>query len=213
MTNRTYILPLLLRIWHWSNALLMILLMISGINLHFSYLPVTIMSFELSIAVHNVSGITLSVLYILYLLWNGYTGNWRQYVPKLNGLTDNINRQNYFVMRGIFKGDPPPVLPTQEHKYNVVQQITYFLVMYGAMPLLIITGLVFFFPEVAPESLFDFNGMVLVAISHYVTGFVFVMFMIGHIYMGTMGITVSAGIKMMITGWHDHHSRKIQKND
>jgi thiosulfate reductase cytochrome b subunit len=216
MTDRTYILPVLLRVWHWLNALLMILLMISGVGLHFTDLSVTIMSFELSRTVHNVAGISLCVLYHLYLLWSLHTGNWRQYVPNWNGLIANIDRQNDFVLRGIFKGEAPPVLPTPEQKYNAIQQIAYLVVMFGAMPLLMITGIAFFFPELVPETLFGFYGLVPIAISHTVLGFFFAMFTLGHIYMGTMGVTVGAGFKMMITGWHDHHSPKIneiKKND
>ena len=213
MTNRTYILPLWLRIWHWLNALLMILLMVSGASLHFTDPSLPLMPFEMARTVHNVSGITLSVLYIMYLLWNAHTGNWRQYVPDLGKLVDNINRQNAFVARGIFKGEPPPVVPTPEQKYNALQQITYLLVMYVAMPLLVITGIAFLFPELAPETLFGFYGLVTVAVSHYVVGFLLVMFMLGHIYMGTMGVTASAGFKMMINGWHDHPPHKTEKKE
>ncbi|CCQ73592.1 cytochrome b/b6 domain-containing protein [Magnetospira sp. QH-2] len=212
MTDRTYILPLWLRLWHWSNALLMLLLMISGAALHFTDSPVPILPFELARTVHNVAGIVLAVLYALFLLWNAQTGNWRQYLPDLGNLADNINRQNAFVASGIFKGEQPPVLPTPELKYNALQQITYLLVMYGAMPILTITGIAFFFPELVPETLFGFYGLVPIAVGHYVIGFLLSMFMLGHIYMGTMGITASAGFKMMITGWHEHPPHPLNKD-
>ena len=37
------------------------------------------------------------------------------------------------------------------------------------------------------------------------------LFLLGHIYMGTMGITATAGFRMMITGWHEEHSEEAGK--
>lgn len=205
MAERVYIIPLWLRLWHWTNATLMILLMASGFSLHFSDPGLPLIRFDIARTLHNVSGIALTVLYMAYLVWNTVSGNWRQYVPAASELISGLNAQNAYVAFGIFKGAPPPTVPTPEKKFNVLQQATYLLVMYVAMPFLIVTGIAFFFPEWAPERLFGMDGLLPLAVAHYVIGFLLTLFLLGHIYMGTMGTTALAGFKMMITGWHDHH--------
>jgi thiosulfate reductase cytochrome b subunit len=205
MAERAYIVPAWLRLWHWTNALLMILLIASGFSLHFSDPDLPLIRFDIARVIHNVSGIALTVLYVAYAIWNGVSGNWRQYVPSARELVSGLNAQNAYVAVGIFRGEPPPTVPTPERKFNVLQQATYLLVMYGAMPLLILTGLAFFFPEWAPETLFGMDGLLPLATAHYVIGALLTLFLFGHIYMGTMGTTPWAGFRMMITGWHDEH--------
>jgi len=208
MTERSYIMPVWLRLWHWINALLMILLIVSGASLHFTDPVVPLIRFDVARTIHNVSGITISVLYVAFLIWNSVSGNLRQYLPNLKNLVSGLNEQNAYVALGIFRGAPPPVSPTPEAKFNVLQQMTYLLVMYVAMPLLVITGIAFFFPELAPAQLFGMDGLLPIAVAHYVIGFLLTMFLLGHVYMGTMGITATAGFRMMITGWHDAHDEK-----
>ena len=80
-------------------------------------------------------------------------------MPAASELISGLNAQNAYVAFGIFKGAPPPTVPTPEKKFNVLQQATYLLVMYVAMPFLIVTGIAFFFPEMAPEQLFGMDGV------------------------------------------------------
>ncbi|MBL6929055.1 MAG: cytochrome b/b6 domain-containing protein [Rhodospirillales bacterium] len=208
MAERAYIMPIALRLWHWTNALLMILLIISGASLHFTDPVIPLIRFDIARTIHNVSGIGVSVLYIFFAVWNSATGSWRQYIPELKGLKANLDRQNYYVFVGQLKGDAPHVVPTPEQKFNAMQQLTYIGVMYIAMPVVIVTGLAFFYPELAPAQLFGFDGLLPIAVLHYVAGFGLTMFLLGHLYMGTTGTTVAGGFRMMITGWHDEHDEK-----
>ena len=70
MTERVYILPLWLRIWHWTNALLIILLSVSGISLHFADPKVMLLPFSLAQSVHNVAGVALCVTYGFFVIAN-----------------------------------------------------------------------------------------------------------------------------------------------
>ena len=211
MAERVYIMPVWLRLWHWINAILMILLIVSGASLHFTDASVPMIRFDIARTIHNVSGVAISVLYVLFVVWNLVSRNWRQYIPELRGFAANLNEQNVYVASGIFKGAPPPTTPTPERKFNVLQQVTYLLIMYAALPLLIITGIAFFFPELAPAQIFGMDGLWPIAVAHYVIGFLLTMFLLGHIYMGTMGIKPTAGFGMMITGWHEEHSEEAGK--
>ena len=76
--------------------------------------------------------------------------------------------------------------------------------MYLLMPLILISGLVYLYPEFAPETLFGFNGLLPVALVHYLAAVAIVLFLLSHIYLGTTGRTVGQMFKTMITGWHKH---------
>jgi thiosulfate reductase cytochrome b subunit len=43
-----------------------------------------------------------------------------------------------------------------------------------------------------------------VALVHYLGAAVILLFMVSHIYLGTMGPKVSSLFKMMFTGWYEH---------
>jgi thiosulfate reductase cytochrome b subunit len=203
MSERVYIMPGWLRAWHWLNAICFLLLIASGFSLHFASPQSTILiPFETARIIHNVSGITITVLYGLYLVFTFATGNFRQYLPPLRGLIPELNAQNAYVAFGIFKGERPPLVPSPERKFNALQQMTYLLVMFVAMPVIIASGLLFMFPEAVPERLLGLPGLLPVAMIHYVMGFLLALFLLGHVYMGTMGTTAWAGFRMMITGWH-----------
>ena len=62
------------------------------------------------------------------------------------------------------------------------------MVMYLLMPALLITGIMFLWPELAPDRIMGVDGLLPVAMAHYVLGFFIVLFMLGHIYLGTLGL-------------------------
>lgn len=205
MTERTYMIPLWLRLWHWTNALLFLVLLVTGISLHFASPATSLIPFATARSLHNIAGIALAILYVPLIVANIFTGNGRQYLPRLKGFPRRLKRQQAFYARGIFKGDPHPFPMTPAEKFNPLQQITYLAVVYGALPLLILSGLLFMFPEVLPDRLLGMGGLWPVAVVHYLIGLFLTVFLIGHVYMATIGETVLSDLKMMITGWHQAH--------
>ena len=204
MTERIYLLPRWLRAWHWTNALLIIVLTVTGASLHFAGSDIPVMPFSLARATHNVAGLLLSAAYTFFVLANIVSGNWWQYVPKPGGFWRKVIRQLRFYAWGIFRGEPHPYPPTLESNFNALQQIIYWLVMYVVMPVLIVTGLMFLMPQLAPDRAFGFDGLLPIAVAHYLIGLVIVSFMLLHIYLGTTGVTVTSLFRMMVTGWHEH---------
>jgi thiosulfate reductase cytochrome b subunit len=204
MTERVYMLPVWLRAWHWANALLIITLAVTGASLHFADANAPVVPFRLAQSVHNTAGLALVAAYGFFVVANIMSGNWWQYVPKPGGFWRKVLRQMRFYAWGIFRGEPHPYPPTLANNFNALQQIIYWLVMYLAMPALIITGLAFLAPQFAPDRAFGFDGLLPIAIAHYVVGLLIVAFMLLHIYLGTTGVTVTSLFRMMITGWHEH---------
>jgi thiosulfate reductase cytochrome b subunit len=204
MTERIYLLPLWIRIWHWTNALLIITLAITGISLHFADPALPLVEFSLAARVHDIAGIALVAVYSLFVIANIVSGNWWQYVPKPPGVLERCWVQLKWYMWGIFKGAPHPYRVSEEANFNALQAISYWVIMYMVLPVMLLTGVIFLVPDLAPEHLFGFDGLLPVAVLHYLTGATILMFMIVHIYLGTTGRTATSMFKTMISGWHEH---------
>jgi thiosulfate reductase cytochrome b subunit len=204
MSERVYLLPVWIRAWHWTNALLIITLAITGVSLHFADPKLWLVEFSLAARIHDVAGLALVAAYAFFVVANIVSGNWWQYVPKPPGVLDRCLKQLRWYVWGIFQGETHPYPVTREVNFNAMQALIYWGVMYLLMPALLLTGLVFLFPEFAPDRLFGFDGLLPVAVLHYIAGATIVMFMIAHMYLGTTGTTVTAMFKTMITGWHEH---------
>ncbi|MBN8475487.1 cytochrome b/b6 domain-containing protein [Sulfuritalea sp.] len=204
MSERVYLLPLWVRLWHWTNALLIITLTITGISLHFADPKLPLVEFSLAARIHDIAGLALVAAYAFFAVANIVSGNWWQYVPKPPGIIDRCMVQARWYLWGIFQGEPHPYPVTKEVNFNAMQALVYWFIMYIMMPTLLVTGLVFMFPQFAPEHVFGMDGLLPVAVLHYLTGTAIVLFMIAHMYLGTTGHTVTTMFKTMITGWHEH---------
>lgn len=204
MSERIYLLPLWIRAWHWTNALLIITLTITGVSLHFADPKLPLVEFSLAARIHDIAGLSLVAAYSFFVIANIVSGNWWQYVPKPPGILERCWRQTVWYCWGIFKGEPHPYRVTEEANFNALQALIYWGIMYMVMPVLLLTGLLFLFPQFAPDRFFGFDGLLPVAVLHYLTGAVIVMFMIVHVYLGTTGKTATSMFKTMITGWHEH---------
>ena len=205
MSKRLYLYPLWLRLWHWGNATLFLLLILTGISMHYANLESPFISFATARIIHNTAGVILAILYGLFVIANLISGNWRHYVPALRGLFGRLFKQAKFYLIGIFKREPHPYHPSEEMKFNPLQQLTYLNIMYLLMPILVVTGLLLMFPELAPQKVLGAGGIWPMAVAHSIAGFLASLFMIGHIYLATTGEKIFTDFKEMITGWHESH--------
>lgn len=204
MSERIYLLPLWIRVWHWTNALLIITLTVTGFSLHFADPKLPLVEFSLAARIHDVAGVLLVAVYGFFVVANIVSGNWWQYVPKPPGVLERCWRQTVWYCVGIFRGEPHPYAVTKEDNFSALQAVIYWGIMYLVLPVVLFTGLVFLFPQLAPDRLFGFDGLLPVAVLHYLSGAAIVMFMTAHIYLGTTGSTVTSMFRTMITGWHEH---------
>lgn len=192
--------PLWLRVWHWSNAALFAVLLITGLSMHYSGAHRSVVSFHTAVLVHNSAGILLTLCYGLYLFGNLRLGNGRYYRLVPGDLTDGLLRQAQYYLLGIFLGEPHPFPHSEERKFNPLQKLSYLAVMYVLLPLVMVAGWALLFPEQLPETLFGVPGIGLWAIAHTYLGFFLSLFMVGHAYLGTTGETVGALFWLMLTG-------------
>jgi thiosulfate reductase cytochrome b subunit len=203
MTERVFILALWIRVWHWTNALLILALTASGYSLHFADPGLPLIEFSLAARIHDIAGWALVATYGVFVVGNIVSGNWYQFVLKPPVL-EKIMVQARWYGYGMFKGEPEPFPVTPEQHFNPLQAMTYWAVMYLLMPVVLLSGIVFFFPQLAPDKLWGMDGLMPVALLHYLSASALVIFMVTHIYLGTTGKTITQQYKTMITGWHEH---------
>lgn len=202
--GRIYLLPTWVRAWHWTNALLIITLCFTGVSLHFASDTLQIVEFSLSVRIHNFAGVALVALYAFFVVANALTGNWWQFVPKPPGILERCWKQTRFYLWGVFKGEPEPYPVTHEENFNALQSLTYWFIIYMVMPVIVVSGLIFLYPQFAPNEMFGMDGLLPIAMLHYISAAIILAFLIAHVYLCTFGKKISSTFKTMITGWHEH---------
>jgi len=202
--TKLYFYPFWLRIWHAINALGIILLIITGISLQWgiesSFIP-----FNVAIKIHNISGIILSVNYLLFFAGNIFTKNIRFYLIKPKGFGKRLLKQAQYYTYGMFSGTKSPFPLSEKRKFNPLQKLAYVVVMYLFVPFLIISGVALLFPEIIIEEIYSLSGVLITAVLHSAAGFLVSVFLIVHLYVASIGKSPIENFKSIITGWHNIH--------
>ncbi|MBC7952844.1 MAG: cytochrome b/b6 domain-containing protein [Rhodospirillaceae bacterium] len=202
-TERIRLLPLWLRLWHWTSAMLLLTLAASGISLHFATPNSLLIPFRVAREIHTIAGLIQAASYVFFLSANAASGNWRQYLSLRDGFACRAMVQARYYLWDIFQGKPQPYPATPDIKFNALQQLIYALIMYLAMPILVVSGVLFLFPDSAPDHVMGVDGLLPLAMTHYMTAYCVFMFTLGHIYLATTGKTPTSLIRTMITGWKE----------
>jgi len=181
------------RFWHWTQATLIIFLAITGLEVHGTY---NLFGYEKAVYFHNNAAWSLIILIIFTIFWDFSIGEWKQYVPSLKFMKEQIN---YYIF-GIFKNAPHPVHKTKYTKFNPLQRMTYLGLKMLIIPVMIGSGLLYFYFF---SNLNNGNNLSLdwIAYLHTFGAFVLVGFVIIHVYLTTTGHTVTSSINAMVTGW------------
>ena len=191
--KRTYIYRGFERFWHWSQALLIFFLALTGFEIHGTF---KIFGFENVVRWHDIAAIAFLVLIIFAIFWHFVTGEWKQYIPT----TKYISAQISYYITGIFKGADHPTHKTIYNKFNPLQRMIYLGLKLLVIPVQVVTGLVYMF-YVYPNDIVHVQGLSTFALIHTFGAFVLMAFVIAHVYLTTTGDTPLSSIKAMISGW------------
>ena len=205
MSDRIYLYPLIIRIWHVLNALFILLLIITGVSMQYTGSGYEFINFKRAVKIHDILGILLTANYLIYLIANFKTGNTKHYFYKTKGFIQQMSRQFQYYTIGIFKNEEHPFPVTEQRKFNPLQQFSYVIVMYFLIPIMVLTGFAFLFPNFIFNRILGIPGIFLNDMIHVLTGFFCTMFMFIHLYFCTIGDTFTSNFKSMITGWHKVH--------
>lgn len=196
MTQRVYLFKVFERLWHWSQAALIIFMLLTGFEIHGTY---TVFGFEKAVDYHVVAAWTLVGVWVFAIFWHITTGEWRQYIPTFERI---VAISNYY-SSGIFKGEPHPFKPTSQQKHNPLQRLTYLAILTLLSPLIWVTGWLYLF--YADWARWGISSLQLewVAMGHTIGAFLMLAFLISHVYLITTGHKITSQVKAMITGWEE----------
>lgn len=190
--------PRWLRIWHGLQALIFLGLIATGVNMHYAGSEWARIPFSVSVRAHNACGIATAALWVVFAVWNAYSGHVRHYKPPDIHVVHSFVIQIRYYAYGMFRGAPPPISPGLRN--NHVQQLVYTGVMYILMPVSIASGVALLFPILAPERALGRAGLWPMAMLHLCVGYLLTLFLVVHAYLGTTGETFFSLYREMILG-------------
>lgn len=184
------------RIWHWLQALLVILLALSGFDIHYNW---GLFGFEQAFLWHQYFAWTFIGLTVLAIFWHFTTGEWRQYLPTGTKLGAMVR----FYTVGIFKHEPHPVRKTRYAKLNPLQRLAYLGLKTLIFPVSIFTGLLYLYINNLGAIGLEGANLEVIALIHTFAAYLLMAFMFAHIYLTTTGHSPLSNIKAMITGYEE----------
>lgn len=195
--ERIYVYKRYERFWHWSQALLIVVMMISGFEVHGSY---ALLGYRSAVNVHTFAAWTLLTIWAFTIVWQFTTGEWRQYLPTLKKV-DLMVRYYAF---GIFKDAEHPFKKSAAQKHNPLQRLAYLGFLAVMSPIIWGSGLLYlFYGQWDVLGLRRVLSLEWVAFAHIIGAYMITVFFFAHVYMTTTGHTVFAHIKAMVTGWEE----------
>jgi len=201
MKDKIYLFPVFIRIWHAINAIVIILLIITGISIQ--YALEGIMSFKSAIEIHNIFGLILIFNYLFFIIGNLISSNGKHYSLIWKNFSKELMQQAKYYVIEMFKHKITPFPINESRKFNPLQKLAYTATMYVLIPLLIFTGLGLMFPEIVIiRSVFNLATLFIADLIHIGSAFFVSVFLIVHLYLCTLGIRKHNTFKSIINGWH-----------
>ena len=197
-----YLYSMWIRLWHLLNAIFVILLILTGTSIRY---PGDDMHFifvtSKAVRIHNVTSVLLIANYIFFVTGNFLSENGKYYLLKRKSFWSGMGKQFRYYAYGIFRGEKNPFPVSLEQKFNPLQRFTYVIVMYFAMPLVIISGLGLLFTGSDTKELSGENMYFIHKAIHVITAIVLTFFLIVHIYICTIGSGSTSLLRGIISGF------------
>jgi thiosulfate reductase cytochrome b subunit len=196
--TRVYLYDGFNRLWHWLQALLVILLAVTGFEVHYPT-SFALLGFQAASEWHRIFAWLFVILIAFAMFWHLTTGMWKQYKPTTRMLPEMIA----YYLTGMFKGGEKPVHKSSREKLNPLQRLAYLGLKLMIIPILVTTGFFYLYYNELHAAGWAFIALDWVAVLHTFAAFLMLAFLIMHVYLTTTGETPAANIKAMITGWEE----------
>jgi len=208
--KKVFLHTLTIRIWHWINALIVIALMITGIQLRAPgiegiarKMAVWIPEYSMAVLIHKYIGYAMALSFLFWLLYIIASGSFRtHYILRPADLPTLVKQALYYIF-GVFQGSENPFTPTAEGKFNPLQKIAYGSVMLVITPLIVVTGILFSDIFLFRRVIDWLGGIRLLDALHVLASYLFLLNLIVHLYMCTMGHHIFDHVKAMILGFEE----------
>ncbi len=207
--KKVYLNTLTIRLWHWINALIVIILTVTGIQLRAPGIDafpksvgLWVPDYDAAVLIHKYFGYALAASFVFWIVYILFSGSFRKHY--LFHLSDVplMGKQAYYYMIGLFKGEKNPFVPS-EGKFNPLQKLTYGIVMPVIVLTLVVTGILFSDIFYFREAIENLGGIRLLDAIHVIAAYLCVLNFLVHLYMTTTGHHVLDHIKSMIVGYEE----------
>lgn len=186
------------RLWHWSSALLIISMIITGFEIHGTF---SLLGFESAVNLHILAAWTLIAFWFLGIFWHLVTGEWKQYVP--SSANKLIAMMKYYAI-DIFIGGGHPHHKTRREKLNPMQRLAYLAIHVMILPLAVLTGLLYFFYPYWDNIGLGSWSLAPIALAHTALAFAVLTFLVVHLYLALTTSKEPLGyLKAMVTGYEN----------
>jgi thiosulfate reductase cytochrome b subunit len=185
------------RFWHWSQALLITLMLITGFEVHGSY---ALLGFERATTVHSFTAWLLIGLWVFAWFWHLTTGEWKQYKP---AAADRLIAMVRYYGFEIFQGKAHPFHREFSCKLNPLQCMAYLALHFVIAPLIWISGLLYlFYKSWSTIEALSWISLGSVAMIHIAAAYMLLAFMIFHLYLALgMDERPFSSLRAMVTGY------------
>ncbi len=184
------------RFWHWTQAFLIVNLMITGFEIHSIY---QLYGFEKAVNLHIILAWGLIALWAFAIFWHLTTGQWRHYIPTTEKLLAMVRYYSF----GIFLHETKPYKKSLSAKHNPLQRLAYLAFKLLISPAIWMSGLLYLY--YTDWTALGIEGLSLgqVAFVHTAAAYAMLVFFIAHVYLAFTGKPFYEYVKAMITGYED----------
>jgi thiosulfate reductase cytochrome b subunit len=199
-TKMVYIYTAYERLWHWLMAASIILLLVTGFEIHYIS-SFTLFGFANAVNIHNVLAAIMIVNAFLSLFYHVASRHIRQFIPKRETFLEDVIEQAKFYLHGIFVGAPHPGTKSIRSKLNPLQQITYMGLLNVLIPLQVLTGLLIWGVSQSTGLSDAIGGLSIVVPLHNLGSWLLLSFVTAHLYLITTGHTLASNLRAMVDGY------------
>ncbi|MBU2602766.1 MAG: cytochrome b/b6 domain-containing protein [Actinobacteria bacterium] len=161
------------RFMHWVHLVNMILLVLSGLQIHFPAFNV-FGSMSTARFVHFVDMYVFFFVGVFHVYQFFATGKWNSAGPTPRNMAGTGAVIKYY----LFMADTKP----EYGKYNPMQIITYFL-LFAVSAVMAVVGFALYWPVQLAVVVNAFGGLMTLRQVHYILSWVFISFSIVHVYL------------------------------
>lgn len=185
------------RLWHWSQAVLIVGMMFTGFAINGAH---DLLPYGQAVMIHSFAAWALMGLWVFAAFWMITTGEWRQFKPTAKKLMAVVRYYSVDIF------DPEATHPyrtTRKFKHNPLQRLAYLGFMLVIMPAIWVSGLLYLFYNDWAAIGLAARHLETVAFVHVAAAFGMLIFFIAHVYMAFTSKPVLKYLKAMITGYEE----------
>ena len=166
---------------------------------------INVVPFRIAVVVHNATGFVLIANFFLWLGFYLSSDRIRVYHAELNPVKyfQGMMRQTVYYSYGILKGLPNPFRPSVYSKFNLLQAMTYQILMLILLPIQGVTGILLWDLNRFSGVVAFLGGVRVIDTVHVLIFIFFAFYLPAHAYLGTLGRTPMQHYKEMFTGYEE----------